>query len=151
MGEQPPYLSRLGEDVIVEAFVQPRSAKDALVGLHGRALKLKVTAPPVDGRANESVRRLVARWLGIPRSSVAIHSGHSSRHKRIRISGTPLDYVAGAFAAVLSSRAHDGGQEALAEDNLPEERRQESVGEEGRGQDRRVETDLQTDLEEDRG
>ena len=131
--------------MVVDAFVQPRSAKNALVGVHGRALKVKVTAPPVDGKANEATEKLFARWLRVPRGTVEIVSGHSSRHKLIRVSGAVPETVATALALVLSSGAHDGGQEAHAEENLPKERRQEGVGEEARGQGRRVEEDRQED------
>lgn len=145
MPELPPYLGRLDDGVVVHVFVQPRAAKDALVGVHGRALKLKVTAPPVDGKANEATEKLLARWLGVPRSTVAVTSGHASRHKRIRIAGASAEAVAGALALVLSSRAHDGGQEALAEENHPEERRQKGVRHQGRGKEGRVETDGEED------
>jgi uncharacterized protein (TIGR00251 family) len=144
VADLPPYLSLLGNDVAIDAFVQPRSAKNALVGLHGHALKVKVTASPVDGKANAAVCKLFARWLEVPNSSLEIVSGHSSRHKRIRVAGMPPQAVASAFALVLSSRAHDGGQEALhAEDSL-QERRQEGVGEEDR-EERRVEAGREED------
>ena len=131
---------------MVDAFVQPRSAKNALVGMHGRALKVKVTAPPVDGKANTAICKLFAGWLGVPRSSVEVVSGHSSRHKRIRVAGAAPEAVASAFALVLSSRAHDGGQEAFhAEESHPEDRREEDAGEEDRGKERRVEEDGEED------
>jgi uncharacterized protein (TIGR00251 family) len=146
VADDTPYLTRVGNALIVDAFVQPRSAKNALVGVHRHALKLKVTAPPVDGKANDAVRALFARWLGIPPSNVEIVSGHASRHKRIRVSGTSAEAVATAFAAVLSSRAHDGGQEAFhAEEDHLEERREEDAGEENGGQDRRVEAGHEED------
>jgi uncharacterized protein (TIGR00251 family) len=109
MDELPPYLARSGDALTIEVFVQPRSAKDALVGVHGRALKLKVTAPPVDGRANDAVVELFAKWLAVPRSGVEVVAGRSSRHKQIRVLGTTPERVTSAVAAVLSSRAHDGG------------------------------------------
>ena len=144
MAEPPSYLRSDGPDVIVDAWVQPRAAKDSLVGFHGHALKVKVTAPPADGKANDAVCRLFAEWLGVARSDVEVVSGHSSRSKRIRVAGVAAEAVTGAFALVLSSRAHDGGQEAIhAEDRL-QERRQEGVGEEDR-EDLRVE-----DTQEDR-
>ena len=85
MADHPPYLSRAGDDVLVDAVVQPRSAKDALVGLQGRALKLKVTAPPVDGKANEALIDFLARHFRVPRRHVHIVSGLRSRRKRVQI------------------------------------------------------------------
>jgi uncharacterized protein len=146
VSEIPAYIHRSGDAVIVDAFVQPRSAKNALVGLHGRALKVKVTAPPVDGKANEAIEELFAHWLNLRRGSVEVVAGHSSRHKRIRVSGTSPEAVATALALVLSSHAHDGGQEALsAEKSLLEERHQEVIGQEERGEKGRVETDFEED------
>ncbi|HEY7874372.1 MAG TPA: DUF167 domain-containing protein [Actinomycetota bacterium] len=109
MHELPPYVRTVGDDVVIDAFVQPRSAKNAAVGVHGRAIKLKVTAPPVDGKANEAVERLIARWVGVPRSAVQVVGGRSSRYKQIRVVGAAPEAVTAALALVLSSRAHDGG------------------------------------------
>jgi uncharacterized protein (TIGR00251 family) len=67
--------------------VQPRARRNAIVGQFGEALKLALTAPPVDGRANEACVEFLAEVLGLPRSSVTIISGQSSRNKIIRISG----------------------------------------------------------------
>jgi uncharacterized protein (TIGR00251 family) len=146
MSDLPPYLRADGGDVIVDAWVQPRAAKNALVGFHGRALKVKVTAPPVDGKANDAICRLIARWVGVPPSRVEVVAGHSSRSKRIRLFGVAPQAVTAAFALVLSSRAHDGGQEAIhAEDSVPKERRQEAAGEE----DGREERGIQAGREED--
>lgn len=67
--------------------VQPRARKNAIVGEIGDALKLALTAPPVDGRANEACIAFFAELLNVPRSSVTIAAGHSSRNKVIRVSG----------------------------------------------------------------
>lgn len=92
--------------------MQPRAAKDALVGLHGTAVKMKVTAPPVDDKANRAVESLLARVLGLPRSAISIVSGSTSRHKRVAVTGMNAQMVSSALIGVLSSHAHDSGQEA---------------------------------------
>ena len=67
--------------------VRPRAKKDAITGEIGDALKLSLTAPPVDGRANEACVEFFASLLKVPRSSVTIASGETSRRKVIRIAG----------------------------------------------------------------
>jgi len=67
--------------------VHPRAKKDAIAGTIGDALKLALTAPPVEGKANEACIRFFADVLSVPRSSVTIAAGETSRNKVIRISG----------------------------------------------------------------
>jgi uncharacterized protein len=67
--------------------VHPRARKNAITDTVGDALKLALTAPPVDGKANQSVIEFFADLFAIPRSSVTIASGEASRNKIIRISG----------------------------------------------------------------
>ena len=67
--------------------VQPRARRNAVVGERGDALKIALTAPPVDGRANEACVEFLAEVLDIARSSIAIISGQSNRNKVIRITG----------------------------------------------------------------
>ena len=67
--------------------VHPRAKKDAVTGELGRALKLSLTAPPAEDRANEACRKFVANLLKVPQSSVTIASGKASREKVIRVSG----------------------------------------------------------------
>jgi uncharacterized protein len=67
--------------------VHPRARKNAITGEIGDALKLSLTAPPVDGRANEACIEFLADFLKVPRSSVTISSGENSRRKVIRVLG----------------------------------------------------------------
>ena len=67
--------------------VQPRAQKDAIIGELGGALKVGLTAPPSAGRANAAGIEFFANLLDVPRSSVTIAAGHSSRHKVLRIRG----------------------------------------------------------------
>src|SRR5438045_9556354 len=67
--------------------VQPRAKKNAITGTVGDALKVSLTAPPVDGKANQAVIEFFADIFKMPRSSVTIASGETSRLKVIRISG----------------------------------------------------------------
>lgn len=67
--------------------VHPRAKKDAITGEVGDAFKVSVTAPPVDGRANEACIAFFANLLKVPRSSVTIASGQSGRMKMVRVAG----------------------------------------------------------------
>jgi uncharacterized protein (TIGR00251 family) len=71
--------------------VQPRARKNAVAGEIGDALKLALTAPPVEGRANEACIELLAEFLKVPRSSITIAAGETSRNKVIRIAGLSAD------------------------------------------------------------
>ena len=71
--------------------VQPRARKNAIVGEIGDALKIALTAPPVEGRANEACIEFLAEFLKVPRSSVTIAAGETSRNKVIRIAGMSAD------------------------------------------------------------
>ena len=77
--------------VTFEVKVQPRARKNAIAGELGDALKLSLTAPPVEGRANEACIEFLANLLEVPRSSVTIASGQNSRRKVIRVAGLSAD------------------------------------------------------------
>jgi len=76
-----------GGGVTFAAKVHPRAKKNAITGELGDALKLSLTSPPVEGRANEACIEFFAKLLKVPRSSVTIASGQSRRNKVIRVSG----------------------------------------------------------------
>lgn len=73
--------------------IHPRAKTNAVKGELGEALKLSLTAPPIDGRANEACVEFLAKLLKVSRSSVTIASGHSSRNKVIRVAGVTGQYV----------------------------------------------------------
>jgi uncharacterized protein len=98
----PPYVEDAGDGAIVHAFVQPRAAKNAISGVHGAAVKIKVTAPPVDDRANRAAEELLARLVGHGRGRVTVVAGRSSRHKQIKVVGATAEEVAAAIEAVAA-------------------------------------------------
>ena len=71
--------------------VHPRARKNAIVGELGDALKLALTAPPVEGRANQACIEFLAEFLKVPRSSITIAAGEASRNKVIRVAGISAD------------------------------------------------------------
>jgi len=81
------------DGVILTVHVQPQASTTECVGIHGHALKIRVTAPPVDGAANEELIRFLARQLSITSTSLRIHSGAGGRHKRVLIKGATAQLV----------------------------------------------------------
>ncbi len=70
--------------------VSPGAGRTELVGRHGDAWKVRVSAPPENGRANDAVLKLVAERVGLPRRAVSIVSGHSGREKVVQVDGIDL-------------------------------------------------------------
>lgn len=64
-------------------LIQPKSAKDEVVGLQEERLKIKITAPPVDGKANAHLQKLLGNWFGVAKSNIVIKSGDTGRRKTI--------------------------------------------------------------------
>jgi uncharacterized protein len=77
--------------------VHPRARKNAITGEFGDALKLSLTSPPVDGRANQACIEFFVKLLMVPRSSVTIASGQTSRRKVIRVSGLSAEEIRRRF------------------------------------------------------
>jgi len=73
--------------------VHPRAKKNAITGEVGDALKVAITAPPVDGKANAACVEFFAKLLNLPRSSVTIAAGQTSRNKVIRVTGLTAQQV----------------------------------------------------------
>ena len=93
------YLSLTHEGVRLSIHVQPRARQSALVGLHGDAVKIALNVPPVEGRANEALRRFLADLFHLPFSHIAITSGLSSRHKTVLLEGCSLAAAQGVLSA----------------------------------------------------
>ena len=86
-------LHESGDGVAFAVKVHPRAKKNAITGEIGDALKLSLTTPPVEGRANQACIEFFAKLLKVPRSSVTIASGQTSRNKVIRVSGQTAQQV----------------------------------------------------------
>lgn len=94
-------LRQSGPDVLLPVSVQARASRTALAGVHGEALKLQLTAPPVEGAANEACLRLLAEILGISRARLAIVKGSRARQKLIRIANASLVEVRARLESLL--------------------------------------------------
>ncbi len=75
------------DGVTVDVLIQPRSSRDEIAGVHGDRLKIKLTAAPVDGKANASLIAFLARKLDIAKSSITIVRGETGRRKTIAMAG----------------------------------------------------------------
>lgn len=80
-----PELIESKDGILVAVHVQPGAGSTELVGRHGAALKVRVAAPPSDGRANEAVAQLLAKAFGLSPDDVELTSGQTSRQKRFRL------------------------------------------------------------------
>jgi uncharacterized protein (TIGR00251 family) len=87
--------------VTFKVRLQPRASRDGIDGMHGVALKVKVTAPPLEGRANTALKKLLAKKLGLSPSRVEIIAGEHSRQKLLLISGTSREEVEKALGITL--------------------------------------------------
>lgn len=79
------WFRRDGSDLILQIRVQPRASADSIAGVIGDCLKVRLTAPPVEGKANEHLIAYLARLFGVPKSQVILERGDTSKHKQLRI------------------------------------------------------------------
>ncbi len=94
--------------VVIHVHVQPRAGRSAVVGRHGDALKVRVAAPPADGRANDAARTLLAETCGVAASAVALVSGAASRVKRFRVDGVEPTDVAVRLRRAIAAAGNPG-------------------------------------------
>lgn len=89
-----PYLQTLPDgSLLLRLLVQPRSSRNELAGLHNDALKLRLTTPPVEGRANKAVIAFLAKRLHLPKKAITITTGLQNREKQVHIRGCPAETV----------------------------------------------------------
>jgi uncharacterized protein (TIGR00251 family) len=86
-------ITEVAGGVAFAVRVVPRASKNEIAGVHGDALKVRLTAPPVEGRANEALIAFLAQQLGVRKSQVEIVAGATSRRKMIRIMGLSAQEV----------------------------------------------------------
>lgn len=92
-----PFATMDGDGVRLRVHVVPRASKSEVMGLQGDALKIRLQAPPVDGKANQALCEFVAKCVGIPKRQVRVAFGDTSRDKALILSGATLEQVATAF------------------------------------------------------
>jgi hypothetical protein len=99
-----PCLSLRADGVLLQVSVMPNARRTEVDGLHDGALRVRLAAPPIDGRANEALVAWLAKSLGVPRRAVEVLRGESSRRKQVAIAVSP-----DAAAAWLSGVLNDAG------------------------------------------
>ncbi|MFQ5470585.1 MAG: DUF167 family protein [Gammaproteobacteria bacterium] len=74
-----------GKDILLNLVITPRASKDEIVGIQNGRLKIRITSPPTDGKANAHLVKFLAREFHVPKSSIDVISGQTNRKKRILI------------------------------------------------------------------
>jgi len=85
------WYRRNGETITLTLHVQPGAKHSEIAGLHGEALKIRLAAPPVEGRANEALLKFIAELFAVPLRQVELKQGAQSRHKLVAVSGSNVD------------------------------------------------------------
>lgn len=85
------WYRRQGEVITLTLHVQPGAKRSELAGLHGEALKIRLAAPPVEGRANEALLKFIAKLFDVPLRQVELKQGGQSRHKVVAITDSKID------------------------------------------------------------
>ena len=79
-----------GEVLTLTLHIQPGAKRSELAGLHGEALKIRLAAPPIEGRANEALLKFIANLFDVPVRQVELKQGEQSRHKVVAITGSKV-------------------------------------------------------------
>jgi uncharacterized protein len=91
-----------GSDCILRVLAKPRANRSRVVALTGEQVEVQLAAPPVDGEANEELRSLLSRTLGVAKGRVVVDKGRSSRHKVVRLLALSPEQVLRACAAAAA-------------------------------------------------
>lgn len=89
--------------LVLNIYVQPKASANRIAGLHAGALKICITAPPVDGKANKAIISYLAQFFDLPKTAVSIDNGRHSRTKRVRIVGISPSGAREKLAKVLGA------------------------------------------------
>jgi len=85
------WFRRNGEILTLTLHIQPGAKRSELAGLHGEALKIRLAAPPVEGRANEALLKFIAELFDVSVRQVELKQGGQSRHKVVAITGSKVE------------------------------------------------------------
>ncbi len=86
-GEATGCFRVVADGILLDLAIQPRASRSAVVGIHDGALKLRLTAPPVEGAANKECVRLLSKTFGIAKTRIRLVKGERSRRKRVLLKG----------------------------------------------------------------
>lgn len=85
------WYRRKNEVITLTLHVQPGAKRSEIAGLHGDALKIKLAAPPIEGRANEALLKFIAGIFAVSLRNVELHRGNQSRHKVVAVTGSLIE------------------------------------------------------------
>ena len=97
------YINETDNGIIFKVWVQPKSARNEIKDLRGDALRVRITAVPVEGRANKACMDFLAKELGVSKSQVEIIGGHKSRTKMVKVTGVTAGEIERLLALDQSS------------------------------------------------
>jgi len=98
MSEADEFVRDVVDGCTVSVRVQPGAKKSVVLGLYGGAVKIALSAPPVDGKANDALVAFVAEKVGLPRARVSLLSGMTNRNKVLRVTGKSAAEVRAALS-----------------------------------------------------
>jgi uncharacterized protein (TIGR00251 family) len=90
-GEQAGWYRRSGDTLSLTLHVQPGAKRSEIAGLHGEALKVRLAAPPVEGRANEALLKFISSLFAVPLRDTELKQGAQSRHKVVTVTGSRIE------------------------------------------------------------
>jgi uncharacterized protein len=85
------WYRRDGENITLTLHVQPGAKRSEIAGLHGDALKIKLAAPPIEGRANDALLKFIADLFAVPLRNTELKQGGQSRHKVVAVTGSKVE------------------------------------------------------------
>ena len=88
-----PYLRQTSEGVVIHVHAQPNAKRSEVAGLHGNELKIRLHAPPVEGKANAALVEFLSELLGVPRSALEIVRGETGRTKQVLVRGRTAEQL----------------------------------------------------------
>ncbi len=77
--------SKQQDDLLLNLYIQPKSSRDQIVGIHGEELKIAITAPPIDGKANAHLIKYLSKAFKVPKGDIVLLKGQLGRHKQVKI------------------------------------------------------------------
>jgi hypothetical protein len=89
----PPFIHETAQGSTIEVYVQPKAAKNELLGIHEGTLKIRLSSPPVEGEANRECLKFLSKVFDVPKSLLQIVQGKKSRRKKILVPGVSGEYL----------------------------------------------------------
>jgi uncharacterized protein (TIGR00251 family) len=99
---EPAFAHDLADGCTLSVRVHPGAKKNGVTGIHAGAVKISLTTPPTDGRANEALIAFLAELLRTPRAKISLASGAASRTKLLRITGKSAAEVQAALSPIIA-------------------------------------------------